>query len=143
MREHLHWHNPPSSLITCVHILMTPPPSPLSANVITECPRTSTQLFSYKIFCTNLSKVKLEILWNSSAISRRMSLKILQYSEKNTCVGVSFSIKLQAIKPVTLLTRESNADIFLWISQNFWEHLFWTTFRSSHQRCFRFSSKSS
>ena len=64
-----------------------------------------------------------------------MLLKILQYSQKNTCVGAYFLIKLQAIKPVTLLRRDSKTNIFLWISQNFWEHLFWRTFQSSHQRC--------
>ena len=74
---------------------------PLRANVIAECPRTSIQIFSYKFFCTNLSKVKLEILWNSSPIFRsshqrctikKLFLKVLQYSQKNTSVAVSFRL---------------------------------------------------
>ena len=40
---------------------------------------------------------------------------ILRHSQENTCVGVSFLIKLQAIRPVTLLKlrlkRGSNTDI--------------------------------
>ena len=75
----------------------------------------SLQIFLfYKFFCTNISQVELEILRNSSTIFRsshwRCSIKklfsnILWYSQKNTCVGVSFLIKLQIIRPVTLLKR--------------------------------------
>ena len=32
---------------------------------------------------------------------------------------------LQASKAATLLKSDSNTGIFLWILQNFWEHLFW------------------
>ena len=76
-------------------------PSPLSASIITECSRTSIQIFSQKFLCTNLPKAKLEILWNSSTIFRsshqrcsikKLFLKILQYSQKNTCVRVSFPL---------------------------------------------------
>ena len=43
---------------------------------------------------------------------------------KSLCVGVSFLIKVQPIRPVTFLKRDSNTDIFLWISGNtyFEEH---------------------
>ena len=141
MREHSHWQIPlPPNHIRSHFDEPPSPPSPLSANIITECPRTSIQIFSHKFFCTDLSKVKLEILWNSSTIFRsthrrcsiKTFLKILQYSQKNTCVGVSFLINLQPIRPVTLLIRGSNTIISLWISRNFWEHLFWRTFRRSH-----------
>ena len=37
-------------------------------------------------------------------------LKILQYSQENTCVGVSFLIKLQAFR---------SENIFLWILRKF------------------------
>ena len=37
---------------------------------------------------------------------------------KSLCVGVSFLIKVQPIRPVTFLKRDSNTDIFLWISGN-------------------------
>ena len=33
--------------------------------------------------------------------------KILRYSQENTCVGISFLIKLQALRPTTLLKRDS------------------------------------
>ena len=39
-------------------------------------------------------------------------MNILWYSKENICVGVSFLIKLQVISPITLLTRDSNTDIF-------------------------------
>ena len=81
-----------------------PTPSPLSANVITECLQTSLQIFSYKFFSTNLSKVKLEIPWNSSTIFRSnhwmcsikmLFLKILQYSQKTAYVGLFFLVILK------------------------------------------------
>ena len=34
-----------------------------------------------------------------------MFLKILQYSQKNTCVGVSLLMKMQAFSPVILLKK--------------------------------------
>ena len=36
-----------------------------------------------------------------------------------------FLIKLQASRPTTLLKPYSNTGVFLWILQNFQEHLFW------------------
>ena len=39
--------------------------------------------------------------------------KISQYSQENTCVGVSFLITLQAFTLATLLKRDSNTDGFL------------------------------
>ena len=58
---------------------------------------------------------------------KKTVIKILQISQKNTCFGVSFLIKLQALRPVTLLKRDSNTIIFLWNLRNFQEHLFWRT----------------
>ena len=49
----------------------------------------------------------------------------MQYSQENTCVGVSFSIKLQTWRPATLLKRDSSTGVFLWIFRIFQEHLFW------------------
>ena len=81
---------------------------------------------SYTFFCTDLSKVKLEILRNSSTIFRsshwrnfikKLLLKILRYSRQNPCWSLSL-MKLQAFRPGTLLKRNSNIDGFLWISQN-------------------------
>ena len=54
-------------------------------------------------------------------------LKVLQCSQKNTCVRVSFLIIMQAFSPATLLKRDSKTGAFLWILRNFSEHLFWRT----------------
>ena len=56
-----------------------------------------------------------------------MCKKFAIFTGKKPC-WVSFSIKLQAFRSVTLLKRDSNTDIFLWISPNFKENLFWATF---------------
>ena len=45
--------------------------------------------------------------------------KTSQYSQKNACVGVSFSIQLQAFGPAALWKGISNAGALLWIFQNF------------------------
>ena len=36
---------------------------------------------------------------------KKLFLKILQYSQKNTCPGVSFVIKMQDFSPATLLKK--------------------------------------
>ena len=51
---------------------------------------------------------------------KRLSLKISQYSQEKTCVGVSFLMKMQAVSPVTLLKRDSTTGVFLWILRNFY-----------------------
>ena len=38
-----------------------------------------------------------------------------------------FLIKLQTFRPVTLLKRDSNTGVFLWILRNFYKHLFCRT----------------
>ena len=43
---------------------------------------------------------------------KKLFLKISRYSQENTCVGVSFLIKLQALRPVTLLKRDSDTGFF-------------------------------
>ena len=84
-------------------------------------------LLFYKFFCTNISQVESEIHRNSSTIfrssHRRCSIKkgflkhCVIFTGKQLCRGL-FLIELQAIRPVTLLNRDSNTDIFLWISEN-------------------------
>ena len=49
----------------------------------------------------------------------KLLLNILQYLQENNCVGVSFLMEMQDFSPVTLSKRDSNADVFLWILQNF------------------------
>ena len=73
------------------------------------------------------------ITFRKIIMSRRCSIKklfliILQYSQKNACVGVSFLIKTKAFKPETLSKRDSFISVFLWIWRLFKEHLFWRTF---------------
>ena len=45
-----------------------------------------------------------------------------------------FLLKLWAFRSATLLKRDSNAGVFLWISRNFSKHLFWIT---SANDCFQ------
>ena len=46
-------------------------------------------------------------------------LRISQNSQENTCAEFSFLIRLQALRPATLLKRDSNTGVFLWIFPNF------------------------
>ena len=46
---------------------------------------------------------------------KKMFLKISQNPKENTCVGVSFLIKLQAWKLQFYLKRDPDAVVFLWI----------------------------
>ena len=43
---------------------------------------------------------------------------ILKNSLRNTCVGVSFLIKMQTYSPETLFKRDSNTGVFLTVLQN-------------------------
>ena len=91
------------------------------------------QIFlSNKFFCTNLAWFRnSSIIFGSSHRRYSMNklfLKILWYSQENTCVWVSFLLKLQAFRPLNILEMDFNTDIFLWISGNLQEHLFWRTF---------------
>ena len=47
-------------------------------------------------------------------------------TRKHLCWSL-FQIKLQIIRPATLLERDSNTCVFLWNFANFSEHLFWKT----------------
>ena len=52
---------------------------------------------------------------------KKGSLIISLNAQENTCVGVSFLIKLQAgnKRPVSLLKMDSSTGAFLWILRNF------------------------
>ena len=84
--------------------------------------------------------VKLEFFRNSSTIFRsrhqrcflqNLFFKILQYSQENSCGGVSCLIKLQTFKPTTLLKRDSKMWVFsneiceIFNDSFFMEHLLW------------------
>ena len=43
---------------------------------------------------------------------KKLFLKISQYSQEATCVGVSFLVTLQTLRPATLLKRDSNTGGF-------------------------------
>ena len=43
---------------------------------------------------------------------KKAILKILQYSQKNTCVGVSFRINLQSFRSATLFKADSGTSVF-------------------------------
>ena len=76
----------------------------------------------YKFFPTKLAWIR-----NSSTIFRsshrrcsikKLFLKMLWYSQESNCVGVSFLLNLKAFRPLTVLKKDVNTDIFLWISRN-------------------------
>ena len=54
---------------------------------------------------------------------KKVFLKISLYSQENTCVG-AYLVSLES----TLLKKDSNTDIFLWILRNLQDHLFYRTF---------------
>ena len=56
-----------------------------------------------------------------------MFLEISQNSQDHTCARVFFSIKLRAWGLQLYSERDSGTGIFLWILQNFLEHLFYRT----------------
>ena len=62
--------------------------------------------------------------------SKQVLLEILQYSQENICVGVSFN-KVVGLRPATLFQpdtkRDFNTGVFLWKLQTpfFKEHLWW------------------
>ena len=106
-------------VVSCLHLLN---------NIFTNLSPLSILLCKY--FSS------LEILRNYSTIfrssHRSCSIKkaILKYfvifTGKHLCRGL-FLKRLQAIRRVTLLKRGSNRDIFLRISWNLSEYLFWRT----------------
>ena len=53
---------------------------------------------------------------NRCSIKKRF-LKILQWSQESTCVGVYFLMKMLALSPVTFLKRDSNTGVLLWLLQ--------------------------
>ena len=46
-------------------------------------------------------------------LCKKVFLEISQNSQENTCVRVSFLIKLQRCRPATLLKRDSGTCVFL------------------------------
>ena len=67
---------------------------------------------SMNLSCTSREAATGGVLW------KKLFLKISQYSQENTCVGVSFN-KTAGLKPCKFLKRDSNVGVFLWILRNF------------------------
>ena len=53
---------------------------------------------------------------------------MVQYSQENICVGL-FLIKLQALRPATLLKTGSSTGVFLWILRIFMNSFFYEHFQ--------------
>ena len=51
-------------------------------------------------------------IMNRKCCTRKLFLKISQYLQEDTCVGISFSIKMQAFRASALLKRDSNTGVF-------------------------------
>ena len=68
-------------------------------------------------------------IMNRKCFTRKLFLKILQYSQENTCVGISFLIKMQAFRAPALLKRDSNTGVFC----KHWE-IFKNTYFEEHLR---------
>ena len=90
--------------------------------------------------------------WVKHSFSLWVSLKSLQSTKDSTRAEVSFIIKLQAWGPKHSYKRDSkkryskrNIVVFLWILQNFWEHVFTEHLRATPvvlRNIFDFLSKS-
>ena len=73
---------------------------------------------------------------NGGVLWKKLYIKISQYSQENSCVGISVLIKF--LNKISLLKRYYNAGFFLWIFQkNFHEHQFW---RTSVNKCFWYNN---
>ena len=68
-------------------------------------------------------------IMNRKCSTRKLFLKISQYSQENTCVGISFLIKMQAFRAPALLKRDSNTGVFC----EHWE-IFKNTYLKEHLR---------
>ena len=100
------------------------PKSLFSSFVWNICPWTS----EINHFYQSLFK-KIHYKLQSKTITRWFSvkktlLKVLQNSQENTCLRVSFLLKLKASGLKLYLKRDSGTDVFLWILRNFYKHPF-------------------
>ena len=60
-------------------------------------------------------------------LCKKVFLKVLQISQKNTCTSASFLITLQASGLQLYEKRDSGTCVFLWILRHFLEQLFYRT----------------
>ena len=67
-------------------------------------PKASKEFYHHIKFRKNIMNRRCSI--------KKPFLKISQYSQENTCVGVSLLLKIQAFRPATLLKRDSKKSVF-------------------------------
>ena len=86
-----------------------------------------------------LIRIVLLSWWTEGPVLKNFAI----FAGKHLCRSV-FLIKLQAFKSTTLLKRDSNTGVFLWILRNFQEHLFYKTSANDFfwmESCSRFFHK--
>ena len=62
-----------------------------------------------------------------NVISDALRTKIDMWLTPNSCIKKHVKRHVPLWIPATLLKRDSNTNVFLWMLRNFWEHLFWRT----------------
>ena len=74
----------------------------------------------YSNFCTNPAWIRNSWRFFNhvqkqpvEVFHKKLFLTILWYSQENTCVGISFTLKLQAFRSLTALKRGFNTRYFL------------------------------
>ena len=77
-----------------------------------------------------------KVPWNNLKMQKQpwdvfFRKKIPQNAQENTCARVFFLIKFQVSGLHLFLKRDSGTCIFLWILQNFEEHLFYRNLRTT------------
>ena len=73
---------------------------------------------NFKVTHHKLKNVAIPEAATRDVLQKKLFLKIQQYSQENTCDGVSFLIDLRASRPATFLERDSNTG----------RHLCWSIF---------------
>ena len=73
---------------------------------------------NFKVIHHKLKNVAIPEAATRDVLQKKLFLKISQYSQENTCDGVSFLIDLRASRPATFLERDSNTG----------RHLCWSIF---------------
>ena len=75
--------------------------------------------FTVVKYKSKISNIYHQIKFRRSIMSRssikKLFLRSSQHSQENTCIGVSFSIKIRTFSPETLLKRSFNTGVPLWI----------------------------
>ena len=79
------------------------------------------------MFTMNNKKQPPEVFYKKASL-KNFSI----FTGKHLCLRF-FLIKLQVFSSATLLKRDFNTVLFLWILRNFWKRLFW---RKSVNRCY-------